>query len=122
MHELEHLSRGTGWAQVAGNPALVQFNARYLRTCEPRYDAFAFPLRSTFAFSPDYQHPSGEWWQLEDKFDEQTGSWKVVLVGVEGEMNDILNFSVTSAHDHQSLPVTLRGGDSVGLVQPSNIL
>jgi hypothetical protein len=50
-------------------PCLIISNARALRTCEPRYDASAYPLRSTYAYFPDYQHPAGEWWQLEDKFD-----------------------------------------------------
>ena len=66
---LDELYRSDGWKSVDGpdgrEPAIVTFNCRVIRGCEPRFPADRYPYRSTFGYFPPHLHAHGNWWQLE---------------------------------------------------------
>jgi hypothetical protein len=72
ISQLDKARGWNGWTSVEFDNSrlteLVTTNARSMQGSAPRYDAEAYPLRSTFGFFPDYAHALGTWWKIENKF------------------------------------------------------
>ncbi len=83
---LESLRPWNGWTQFDTKPALVQLDARMLRTCEPRFAIAKFPFRTTYGQFVEFQHGHGIWWSLQIHADARKAEFLHQDIGYSCEM------------------------------------
>jgi hypothetical protein len=82
---LDNIRTRDGWHPIGRDQvALVVCNCRSFRTCEPRFDAGVYKLRSSFGFFPEFGHDHGMWWYLEQEAEHMSYSDEQKLRGSIG--------------------------------------
>ena len=58
-----------GWCTCLNSPTLVLYDARYIRTAEPRLEAKLYDTRCVYALFPEHPHQHSCWWQVQQHAD-----------------------------------------------------
>ena len=58
-----------GWCTCLNSPTLVLYDARYIRTAEPRLEAKLYDTRCVYALFPEHPHQHSSWWQVQQHAD-----------------------------------------------------